>query len=267
MTIAYPITFNQNPTSSNPYPTADLESDFDATAGCYSDAGTTPCVDSDPVQEWHEQSGGGIEGEQTDAAAQPIWYASDIARNNKSYVDFDGSDWIEVLGTLNYRSDNMTIYLVMDPDWASISSYDTFIHKGTNFGWDQGWVGYFDSGGADIESCVNAWSNNSVSNSDAGGPAAITFGIRFKTDAATYQNGNQVDSNSEETDSSFTGFPGTLAPLSKALIGTTYDSGPSDPSSSFGYTGKIFRILIYSEYHDTTTFDQVLTDLQTEYNI
>ncbi|QDP66156.1 MAG: hypothetical protein GOVbin3661_72 [Prokaryotic dsDNA virus sp.] len=267
MTIAYPITFNQNPDSESPYPLSDLVSDFDPSAGCYSDAGFTLCEDADPLQEWHEQSLSSIKGDQTDASAQPVWYESDVARNSKPYVDFDGSDWVEILGTLNYRDDNMTIYLVMDPDWGSIGSFDTFIQKGTDFDWDDGWVGYFSSGGSDINSNVNTWSDNAVTNADAGGPAAIAFGIRFKTDATVYRNGNQVDSNPEETDSSFVDFPGTDAPLTKALIGTTYDSDPTDPSSSFGYTGKIFRILIYSEYHDTTTFDQVLTDLQTEYNI
>lgn len=58
--------------------------------GVYSDAGTTPAVNTDPVYQWNDQSGNANHVLQATLGLRPL-YATNI-QNGKAVIDFDGSD-------------------------------------------------------------------------------------------------------------------------------------------------------------------------------
>ena len=67
-----------------------------ADADVFSDAGSTPAVDTDDVLQWNDQSIAGNHVEQiVDANDEPTFVTSDDLFNGKPYVTFDNSDWLE----------------------------------------------------------------------------------------------------------------------------------------------------------------------------
>lgn len=76
---------------------------YSGDSGVYSDAGSTPCVDGNSVQQWNDRSGGGFHATQLTSARKPVYRASAI--NNLPAIDVgvatDASITNRSVGTLN----------------------------------------------------------------------------------------------------------------------------------------------------------------------
>jgi len=88
---------------------------LDASKDVYTDAGVTSCTDTDPVEEWHDQSGAGNDLLQTTAADKPIYRAGIV--NGEPILRFDGaSDYLESAGFATLVIANFT--------WIALMNYD-----------------------------------------------------------------------------------------------------------------------------------------------
>lgn len=87
---------------------------WDAGAGVYSDAGTTPAPDAGAVQQWNDLSGNGHHVSQATAGARPTYRAAVESLNGLPGVEFDGGDWLQrsVSGGLVANLNAYTIYCV-----------------------------------------------------------------------------------------------------------------------------------------------------------
>lgn len=81
---------------------------WDAGAGVYSDAGTTPAAPDALVAQLNDQSGNGLHVSQGTDAQKPAYRASVAAFNNRPALQFDGSD--RLLRTMAGIVANRTVY-------------------------------------------------------------------------------------------------------------------------------------------------------------
>lgn len=87
---------------------------FDGDLDVFSDGVGTPAVDTDPVQEWTDQSGNSVTLEQVTGTKQPLYVAN--AANGHGGLQFDGTDDdMEQTGILVNPGVPFTWYAVIDP--------------------------------------------------------------------------------------------------------------------------------------------------------
>tara|TARA_R110000803_G_C11910107_1_gene313138 strand:+ start:19 stop:792 length:774 start_codon:yes stop_codon:yes gene_type:complete len=239
-----------------PTPTSDFNPAFD----CYTDAGTTPCTNGTLVYQWDDNGVLANTAQQTNATSRPTWYSDGgAARNNKPYVDFPGLDYMEIIdSSTDYRDSEMTFYMVVDVN--SPGSYDTLLSKNSDYNWDDGWIFYTNSSG-DHNTCINEWSAGVISNTD-GTINAEVRAFRFKQSATGAQNNNRVNTNTDDTGTTFTTVD---TPIKNTLISASWNSSGTGASLYADYY--CYRILIYNEYHDDTKYGEIIDYLMNEYGI
>jgi len=89
---------------------------FKASIGVFSDAGTTPAVDDDDVQEWHDQSASGDDATKT-TSNQPRFETNGI--NSLDTVDFDHANSERLESTASSSDEIITIIAVVKSDTVS----------------------------------------------------------------------------------------------------------------------------------------------------
>jgi len=234
-------------------------SDFDPAFGCYSDAGITPSTDNTLLYQWDDNGTLGNTGEQTSSSRRPLWRADGGAlRNNKPYVDFVSLDYMQIIdSSFDYRDSAMTFYLVVDD---ADGNYNTMLMKGSDWNWDDGFIIYGDSSNNFVTS-VNEWTAGRITNTD-GSSGYEVRAFRFNQSFSDPQNNNRVNTNADDTGTTYSSVD---TPIKNALIGASWDSSGTGPTLYADV--KMYRMLIYNEYHDDTKYGEIIDYLMTEYAI
>lgn len=95
----------------NPQNIAGLKVWLKSDAGVFSDAGTTPAVNLDPVQQWNDQSGNANHLVQATAGSRPQFKTPNL--NGRPTVKFDGVDDI-LIATFTALAQPNTLFVVMN---------------------------------------------------------------------------------------------------------------------------------------------------------
>jgi len=243
-------------------PTLNLVSDWNPENDVYTDAGSTLAIDTQAVQEWHDQIGGVIAEQISGASFNPT-YRTTGGSISKSYLDFDGTnEYMQILGSnVLYTDDDMSIYIVCELDTSA--QYDTLFHRGEDWEWNTGWVMSMDDNSGTISSTLNDWVDNELIGSGGTINTVEVRSMRFRTSSAPKILNNRVNNTNESQLTLGVGNDTNNAPNKNALIGASWDSS-SGPYYQFD--GKIYRILIYNSYHDDTTYSNTITTLMSEYS-
>ena len=137
--------------------------------------------------------------------------------------------------------------------------YDHIFHKGLDRYLDNGWGLQINGSGYH-----EMWANNEGSYLATSPLATTTIAVaagRFKLSAAPRYLNTRLNASADGT-----GVPPNLthAPTKDACLGAAwYDAGTS--SATFFYSGLMYRLLIYSGYHDDATYASTITTLRTLY--
>lgn len=107
-----------------PFNPGDLNPDvwLDSEIGVYSDAGTTPAVDSDPVQQWEDQSGNGRHVTQLTLSIKPTYKTGIIG--SKPVLRFDGGDYLQ--GTWVATNTPFRLFVVSQVSNTSQPQFNTY---------------------------------------------------------------------------------------------------------------------------------------------
>ena len=110
-----------------------------ADAGVYSDAGTTPAVDTDTVRQWNDQSGNGRNVSQGTSAKRPTYVAA--GKNGLPVLRFDGVDDL-VSGASPTIPAASSLFLVASRDSSSVfflsaaNNTRAIYHTGNTVRWE-----------------------------------------------------------------------------------------------------------------------------------
>lgn len=96
---------------------------LDAGAGVFSDAGTTPAVNDDTIQQWNDQSGNGNNASQGTSANRPTYKTGVL--NSRPVLRFDGSNDSIRTGTFSSTlSQPNTVFIVASTNTANMTFID-----------------------------------------------------------------------------------------------------------------------------------------------
>lgn len=249
-------------------PTANLLSDFDPAVDVF-DSNGDPITDADYIYEWHGNGSTNNIARQTASNDQLRWLESGPEGSGQSCVEgFGGSSGMEVLNSVgDYNSNDITFYAVADWDtgneneaiWSNNSS-------GGAFGYDDGWwVGAGTSSDERHKTYVDNMSNASgytIINTSGNNQLQVR-GFRFKTSSGTQYNNNKVQDGTQDTANTLVASNYTKNTTKNSLIMANYDGSGNWPSN--GFDGKVYRILVYGTYHDDTTYNNILQELEDTY--
>ena len=252
-------------------PTTNLQLDVNPALQCYTDIGqTTLATNGDDVASIENQGSSSFPFEQSNAADQPEWYSSDSSANNKPYLLFFEHNMLSTTsnGEQCLRSDDCTFYVVSNLD-SQASSFSTLLNKDNDWDWDNGWRIGFDSQEdliTNVGGSTAFGGDNELENTQTTTSSAQVYTLRFKASATPYENRNYSSylGGNEETGTSV-GFNVKNTASRQIVLGASWNS--SGNGTSFEWDGRIFRILGYSEYHDDTTHNSIISELETIYGI
>jgi hypothetical protein len=183
-----------------------------ADAAVYKDAGTTPCADGDPVQQWNDQSGNANNASQTSTTSQPAYHTG--IQNGKPAIRFNASHATDTLpipssATLDI-TDHLAIFLAVKV--PSIFTNTPFlIEKGMVSNYSAYGIYIPASGKLGFE-CRNSGGNQDISATSMTGLTTGTWyliEVHWDTGSVTYYvNGSLVDTETAAGGSLLTGGAG-----------------------------------------------------------
>jgi len=237
-------------------PTTNLITDMNPISGAFSDAGITPSTNGSLVYQWRDSSANAYLATQTLAGDRPTYNTG--GSKGFPYVFFTGLEWMRMTGTsAEYKQQDITIYFVgtvMNP-----GVYDHIFHKGLDRYLDNGWGLQLNGSGYH-----EMWANNEGSYVATSPTALSTIAVRagrFKLSAAPRYINARMNASADGTAVA----PNlTNAPSKDACLGAGwYDAGTT--TATYFYQGHMYRLLIYSGYHDDTTYAATIATLRATY--
>jgi hypothetical protein len=210
--------------------------------GTYSDNGTTPCIDTDPIYYWEDQSGNANHAIQATATNRPT-FRTDIL-NGKPAIEFNGTDNQFVVTAMN-GGDNVSFFIVIIPaDTSPVGLIDTTAGTTPPIRNDPAgtWDWYYESP-ATVIGLTNM------------NPVILEF-VHSQSSGRTvkyYKNGNLISTNTNATE--------TATAWGDPRIGSNNDG------SEGWYNGKIMEFLIYSESISDLHGLDVITYLKARWGI
>lgn len=203
-------------------------------AGCYSDAGITPCTNGQGVYQWNDQSGNSFHFAQSSSPNRPLWSSTGPA------VDFDGAAHYIRSASISIPSGNKTVFFAFyqDDQYVNncmLSAY-TDLKCCLRSPAGTGHIAYYDES--------YSWKDSST-NSPAG-LHTICWNLNSTGTAGnTYLDGSSIDSKAYVA----------------SVIGNDSFIGASRVPSLY-YNGKIYEVLIYNSALGSADMANVQTYLK-----
>ena len=248
---------NSKAGSGGAIPTTNLITDMNPANNVYKDAGITLAAHGDMAYQWRDSSTNQYLAVNANPNYAPA-YGTINGSKGFPYVEFAGLDYMRMTGTsAEYKQQEITIYFV--GTIRNPGGYDHIFHKGLDRYLDNGWGLQINGSGYH-----EMWANNEGSYLATSPLATTTIAVaagRFKLSAAPRYLNTRLNASADGT-----GVPPNLtnAPTKDACLGAAwYDAGTS--SATFFYSGLMYRLLIYSGYHDDATYASTITTLRTLY--
>ena len=208
----------------------------------------------------------------TDSDLMPRYYTGSAADfNNKPWVDFNEAnspnpnqnEWLHVNGGASaFDVGEATIYMAYQTGEGS-NAYEGIFTTADTFFLSDGWGIYANRPGPayNSEKLTGFYDDDYATYVE--GPAFSRYSdkiicFRWSASLAPYlkENGNAW----------LTGSGGTSSPTvypRDPILGSFWSS--YDASETLGWNGRIYRLLVYSEAHDDTTVDEIMSTLNTDF--
>ena len=222
----------------------------------YDTAGTIPCTNGQTLARWLDKSNTSSHFSQILPGDRPNWYSSGL--NGKPYVKFPGFECMYSDSSTILMQPDLTIYIVTKLN-SSPNVFDVLLCRSDSYNFTNGWATYTSTAAQHYAQILNS----SYGISRVGDLNLSLRSHRFKTSAAPKYNKGRYNNSADSVGATPSGSINT--PVKQTVVGGSWNVGGD------GFTANVkmdlYRLLIYSTYHDDATYLDTLTKLNAIYNI